>query len=247
MGFAGRHVNIDLNINAVHQSTVPATLPTRRDLVARMISLDHTDCWQTWMYALTEYVGASYFLLVKWQPFQEQKLDSVVSSDCPFDLVKCMAFGGMGQGDIGSLQRSGALFRPFFYTLPENANPPSCIDRRYCALTFDVERVRIGLILLFPKGHIILQERLWEVGLLAAYQANIFKNCDIRLDKDFELTGREIDCLIWIAEGKTSEEIALILGISRNTVNNYIASVMRKTATKTRSNAIAYAVRNNIV
>jgi DNA-binding CsgD family transcriptional regulator len=41
--------------------------------------------------------------------------------------------------------------------------------------------------------------------------------------------------------------MAMILGISRNTINNYITSVMRKTATKTRSEAIAYAVRNNLV
>ncbi len=69
----------------------------------------------------------------------------------------------------------------------------------------------------------------------------------MRADRDFDLTERELECLYWIAEGKTSEEIALILGISRNTINNYITSVMRKTATKTRSEAIAYAVRNNLV
>ena len=43
------------------------------------------------------------------------------------------------------------------------------------------------------------------------------------------------------------EEIATIIGISKNTINNYITSVMRKTATRTRSEAIAYAVRNNLV
>ena len=66
-------------------------------------------------------------------------------------------------------------------------------------------------------------------------------------ERDFELTERELECLFWIAEGKTSDEIAMILGISRNTINNYITSVMRKTATKTRSEAIAFAVRNNLV
>ena len=38
-----------------------------------------------------------------------------------------------------------------------------------------------------------------------------------------------------------------IIGISKNTINNYITSVMRKTATRTRSEAIAYAVRHNLV
>ena len=68
-----------------------------------------------------------------------------------------------------------------------------------------------------------------------------------RHDREMDLTEREIECLYWIAEGKTSDEIAVILGISRNTINNYITSVMRKTATKTRSEAIAWAVRNSLV
>lgn len=68
-----------------------------------------------------------------------------------------------------------------------------------------------------------------------------------RADGSFELTDRELECLYWIAEGKTSDEIATIIGISKNTINNYITSVMRKTATRTRSEAIAYAVRNNLV
>jgi DNA-binding CsgD family transcriptional regulator len=69
----------------------------------------------------------------------------------------------------------------------------------------------------------------------------------LRQDREMELTDREVECLYWIAEGKTSDEIAVILGISRNTINNYITSVMRKTATKTRSEAIAWAVRNSLV
>lgn len=70
---------------------------------------------------------------------------------------------------------------------------------------------------------------------------------DLKVERDIDLTERELECLYWIAEGKTSDEMATILGISRNTINNYITSVMRKTATKTRSEAIAYAVRNNLV
>ncbi|MBC7284386.1 helix-turn-helix transcriptional regulator, partial [Hoeflea sp.] len=45
----------------------------------------------------------------------------------------------------------------------------------------------------------------------------------------------------------TSDEIALIIGISRNTVNNYITSIMNKTGAKTRSEAVAFAVRQRII
>ncbi len=85
------------------------------------------------------------------------------------------------------------------------------------------------------------------MGLLASYLASSLRGGGARAARDFELTERELECLFWIAEGKTSDEIAMILGISRNTINNYITSVMRKTATKTRSEAIAFAVRNNLV
>jgi DNA-binding CsgD family transcriptional regulator len=100
---------------------------------------------------------------------------------------------------------------------------------------------------LLDDGFILSPERLRDVGLLAGYFASFLRCGSIKVDRDFELTDRELECLFWIAEGKTSDEIAMILGISRNTINNYITSVMRKTATKTRSEAIAFAVRNNLV
>ena len=83
--------------------------------------------------------------------------------------------------------------------------------------------------------------------MLAGYFASSGVVAESRVERDIDLTERELECLFWIAEGKTSDEMATILGISRNTINNYITSVMRKTATKTRSEAIAYAVRNNLV
>jgi DNA-binding CsgD family transcriptional regulator len=102
-------------------------------------------------------------------------------------------------------------------------------------------------MLLFPEDVILSQEGLRDVAVLASYLASFKAGAGMRHDRDFELTERELECLFWIAEGKTSEEIAVILGISRNTINNYITSVMRKTATRTRSEAIAHAVRHNLV
>ncbi|MBA5723612.1 transcriptional regulator VisN [Candidatus Liberibacter sp.] len=248
MIFEMQQVNIGLSREDEKRTSALDRLPTRSDLLTRMIVLDRTDySWRMRMHALTEYVGASHFLLVQWNLFQEQKLASVVSSDWPFDLVRCMAYGEKNKKNNSS-QRPKELFCPIFNTFPEDVDLPSGMDKRYCSLAFDVGRIRIGLMLLFPRGRIILQDRLWEIGLLAAYQASMFKNRDIHLDnKDSELTDREIECLTWISEGKTSNEISVILGISRNTINNYIASIMRKTSTKTRSGAIAYAIRNNIV
>lgn len=145
------------------------------------------------------------------------------------------------------LEKCLAVLQPCFHTMPDDIDLTRGVSREYCAVAFNVGRTRFSLMLLFPADVILSQVGLRDIALLAAYVASLKTSVDARQERECELTEREIECLFWIAEGKTSEEIAVILGISRNTINNYITSVMRKTATRTRSEAIAHAVRNNLV
>lgn len=140
-----------------------------------------------------------------------------------------------------------SLFQPSLAFVPEDVDLPEGVGRQYYALTFNVGRTRFSLLLLTRESETLSPERLRDVGLLSGYLASATRCFENKSERDFDLTDRELECLFWIAEGKTSDEIATILGISRNTINNYITSVMRKTATKTRSEAIAFAVRNNLV
>ncbi len=55
------------------------------------------------------------------------------------------------------------------------------------------------------------------------------------------LSARELECLRWSAVGKTSEEIAAILGISPETVRIYFKRGMRKIGATTRTQAVAIA------
>ncbi|MBP1870857.1 DNA-binding CsgD family transcriptional regulator [Ensifer adhaerens] len=198
--------------------------------------------------ALTEYVGASHYLLARYDLSQDNGLDFVVCSDWPFDIVRRLSGIVTGlHAKTTELEKCLSVLQPMFYSLPDDIDLPRGISREYCAVTFNVGRLRFSLMLLVPEDVILSQENLRDVTLLAGYLASFTTRAEVRHDRDFELTDRELECLFWIAEGKTSEEIAVILGISRNTINNYITSVMRKTATRTRSEAIAYAVRNNLV
>jgi DNA-binding CsgD family transcriptional regulator len=61
------------------------------------------------------------------------------------------------------------------------------------------------------------------------------------------LTERERECLRWVSEGKTTDEVALILGVSSNTVNSYIAHAINKFGASNRAMAIATAIRNGII
>ena len=61
------------------------------------------------------------------------------------------------------------------------------------------------------------------------------------------LTARELEVLTWVCEGKTSAEIASILGIARSTVRNQIQSTLVKLRVNTRSQAAAKAIRKGLV
>lgn len=55
------------------------------------------------------------------------------------------------------------------------------------------------------------------------------------------LTEREIECLFWCGEGKTSSDTAVILGIAETTVNFHLVKAVKKLGATNRSNAILIA------
>jgi DNA-binding CsgD family transcriptional regulator len=221
---------------------------SRNQLLHQLASLADPSNLQVVMRALTQYVGAAHHLLARCDVIQESSLDFVMSSDWPFHVVRRMA-RELVAGYVRSceLDKCLLLFHPGFAQLPDDLDLALGLSRQYCSMSFNVGRARMSLMLLFREGFVLSPERMRDVGLLAGYCISFNQGAESKSERDFELTERELECLFWIAEGKTSDEIATILGISRNTINNYITSVMRKTATKTRSEAIAFAVRNNLV
>src|SRR4030095_4348929 len=61
------------------------------------------------------------------------------------------------------------------------------------------------------------------------------------------ITDREREVVQLLAEGKSSKEIAVILGISVRTVETHRAAIMKKLGLKSFSELIRYAIRNKIV
>lgn len=54
---------------------------------------------------------------------------------------------------------------------------------------------------------------------------------------DFRLTDRELEILTWVARGKSSSNIASIVGVTDRTVNFHIDNIIRKTGAATRVQA----------
>jgi DNA-binding NarL/FixJ family response regulator len=62
-----------------------------------------------------------------------------------------------------------------------------------------------------------------------------------------ELNDREIETLTWSARGKTSDEIALILGLSKRTVDFHIDNARTKLGVATRTQAVVQAVAGRLI
>lgn len=62
-----------------------------------------------------------------------------------------------------------------------------------------------------------------------------------------KLSARELECLRWAAAGKSSDEIAIILGISAYTVSSYFKTATRKLDSVNRMQAIARAMRMKLI
>lgn len=56
------------------------------------------------------------------------------------------------------------------------------------------------------------------------------------------LSPREKEILLWGADGKTSEEIAIILGLSQDAINFHHKKIQKKLNTTNRAQAIAHAI-----
>jgi len=61
------------------------------------------------------------------------------------------------------------------------------------------------------------------------------------------LTPREREVVQLLAEGKSTKEVAVALGLSVKTAETHRSNIMRKLQLHSVSDLVMYAVRNNIV
>ena len=61
------------------------------------------------------------------------------------------------------------------------------------------------------------------------------------------LTPRELEVLVCMAAGLTNAEIAQRLGISQYTIKGHVSNILGKLGVNSRTEAVAYALRNNLV
>ncbi|MHC5307669.1 LuxR family transcriptional regulator [Bartonella sp. LJL80] len=84
--------------------------------------------------------------------------------------------------------------------------------------------------------------------LIHATALNLKKsNSRIESDMHLGMTPRELHCLYWASQGKTTHETAIIMGISQNTVRAYIESARRELNATSIAHAVSKAIQLNLM
>ncbi|MDH3462786.1 MAG: response regulator transcription factor [Acidimicrobiia bacterium] len=84
-------------------------------------------------------------------------------------------------------------------------------------------------------------------GKLFSALRDLLRHHGATLARTPELTGRELEILNHIADGKTSREIGEMLFISENTVRNHVRNVLDKLGMKSRFEAVGWAQREGLI
>ncbi|SEL86483.1 DNA-binding transcriptional regulator, CsgD family [Xaviernesmea oryzae] len=91
------------------------------------------------------------------------------------------------------------------------------------------------------------QEAAWLHFILLHLFERLCRSMESGMAPREKLSAREIECLRWAAAGKSSDEIAVILGISAYTVSSYFKTATKKLDAVNRMQAIARAMRLKLI
>lgn len=93
---------------------------------------------------------------------------------------------------------------------------------------------------------VISGESYIQSDLIPALNSRLVSR-DTDKDKIEQLTKRELEVLIQVANGMFNKEIAQTLDISERTVKNHISNIFKKIEVADRTQAAVFAIRNDII
>jgi len=205
----------------------------------------------------TDRVGADTYMLVALLHDQERTDARIIASNWIYDAIQLAGhqlIANLAQSPFAAEPggRPRAVITASAPALPgvsgEDARLLNVLGHsEIFALKLNVGRQR--MFLLFSA------EAVGRIDLAALLQAQF--ECCYGLSRMPDMLGaaaaqdplsdRERECLFWVSEGKTTDEVAVILGVSSNTINSYITQAIRKLSASNRAMAVATAIRSGII
>lgn len=115
------------------------------------------------------------------------------------------------------------------------------------ALRLNVGRQRLYLLFSTAEPRTLDADALMQAQMHCCYALSQAPDLLAAAAQQDPLSDRERECLYWVSEGKTTDEVAMILGVSSNTVNSYITHAIQKFTASNRAMAVATAIRSGII
>jgi DNA-binding CsgD family transcriptional regulator len=209
----------------------------------------HLDRMRTFR-EITYGMGASNYVIVDGLERGAGGLATIVASDWRFDAIQVIGLPAitrlvqaLSEGATQAVvpERSGAKLSPQELAALRHYGHAEMV---HVALNAGADRF-LAIFSARARGCIdiaaVPRSRLLCSYLLSALPARR------AADPVDPLSERERECLSWVAEGKTTDEVSVILGVSANTVNTYVAHAIQKLSASNRVMAIAKAIRMGII
>ncbi len=207
---------------------------------------------------LTAEVGAESYMLVAIVNGQAKSDARIVASNWMFDAIELTGrrlIASLAQGPLTALPGS----RPLPFVAGEAPGLPELVSGEEAkllavlghaelySLALNVGRQRFFVLLSAGRAGQIDRPNLMKAQLKCCYA--LCQVAELLTDAVAQdpLSDRERECLFWVSEGKTTDEVAVILGVSSNTVNSYITHAIQKFSASNRAMAIATAIRSGII
>ncbi|HEV2507053.1 MAG TPA: LuxR C-terminal-related transcriptional regulator [Mesorhizobium sp.] len=207
---------------------------------------------------LSDEIGADSYMLVAIIHDEERNDARIVASNWLYDAIELIGkhlIAALAHGPLTSPpgNRPRALVASHAETAAGllNGEEAKLLDvlghAELYSLRLDVGRQRLFLLFSAAEAGTIQQDALNRAQLKCCYALSQVPQLLATAALQDPLSDRERECLFWVSEGKTTEEVAVILGVSANTVNSYITHAIQKFSASNRAMAIATAIRSGII
>lgn len=235
---------------------VPTSLATALDLTSLPAKTVSRGDLTAFLMELTEKIGADSYMLASVASAQGKAEARIIASNWIYDAIQLA-----GLHLIAKIVQSPL-------TTPPGAEPQALVTAQAPDRVVSGEEARLLHVLghgeIYSLAVNVGRQRLFvlfsaeapqriDVAALARAQMQccylLSQSSGLLADATAQepLSERERECLYWVSEGKTTEEIAVILGVSPNTVNSYITHAIQKVSAANRAMAIASAIRSGII
>jgi DNA-binding CsgD family transcriptional regulator len=236
-------------------TSLAAQIPDPKPLAVRLASRGDLT---SFLMELTSEINADSYMLVAIVHDRDRNDARIVASNWIFDAIELA-----GHRLIASLAQSPLAvspgIRPRGIVTAEAPALPNVLSAEEAklldvlghgeifALKLNVGRQRLFLMFSAAAAGRIEPSDLMRAQMKCCYALSQVPELLAAAALQDPLSDRERECLFWVSEGKTTDEVAVILGVSSNTVNSYITHAIQKFSAPNRAAAVATAIRSGII